>query len=110
MTSIRCCSTCSVARFPVPGAAMTNASPFTSTARRPNIEGPFQTEEVRLANRNSGILLETLRHEVTPAGLHYLLNHFDVPYVEGDAWQVEMAGHFDRPGAISLDDIRSFPE
>ena len=38
-------------------------------------------EEVRLANRNYGVLLEALRHDVTPTGLHYLLNHFDVPYV-----------------------------
>ncbi len=71
---------------------MSKANPFTSSERRPNIEGPFQAEEVRLANRNSGFLLEALRHDVTPAGLHYLLNHFDVPYVADGTWQVEVAG------------------
>ena len=71
---------------------MSQINPFESGERRPNIEGPFQPEEVQLANRNSGILLETLRHDVTPAGLHYLLNHFDVPYVADDTWQVEVAG------------------
>jgi DMSO/TMAO reductase YedYZ molybdopterin-dependent catalytic subunit len=88
---------------------MSQSNPFTASERRANIEGPFQREEVALANRNSGILLETLRHDVTPAGLHYLLSHFDVPYVAGDTWQVEVAGRVDRPGSISLDEIRSFP-
>lgn len=88
---------------------MTSANPFTASERRPNIEGPFESEEVRLANRNSGILLETLRHDVTPAGLHYLLNHFDVPYVPGDDWRVELAGQFAKGGSISLNEIRQFP-
>ena len=88
---------------------MSQIDPFEPGERRPNIEGPFQLEEVQLANRNSGILLETLRHDVTPAGLHYLLNHFDVPYVADDTWQVEVAGRVAKPSSIPLDDIRSFP-
>ena len=62
---------------------MSKSDPFTSSERRPHTEGLLHAEEVRLANRNSGMLLEALRHDVTPAGLHYLLNHFDVPYVAG---------------------------
>ena len=58
----------------------------------------FIGEEVGLANRNYGILLEALRHDVTPTGLHYLLNHFDVPYVPDAGWQVEIAGRVGRPG------------
>ncbi|MBX9589921.1 MAG: sulfite oxidase [Hyphomonadaceae bacterium] len=88
---------------------MSQANPFTSTARRPHIEGPFQPEEMRLANRNSGLLLEALRYDVTPTGLHYQLNHFDVPYVADDAWQVEVAGRVARPASISLDEICTFP-
>ena len=88
---------------------MSQIDPFEPGERRPNVEGPFQPEELQLASRNSGILLETLRHDVTPAGLHYLLNHFDVPYVAGDTWQVEAAGRVSKPASISLDDIRSFP-
>ena len=72
--------------------SMADTNPFHSTERRPHIEGPYQLEEVRLANRNYGILLEALRHDVTPTGLHYLLNHFDVPYVPDSRWQVEVAG------------------
>jgi DMSO/TMAO reductase YedYZ molybdopterin-dependent catalytic subunit len=88
---------------------MSISSPFEETARRPHVDGPFSAEEVRLANRNSGILLETLRHDVTPAGLHYLLNHFDVPYVADERWKVEVAGCVRRSLSLGLDDIRQLP-
>ena len=88
---------------------MSAPNPFQSTERRPSIEGPFQPEELQLTNRNSGILLEALRYDVTPAGMHYLLNHFDVPYIPDDKWQVEVTGRVARPGVISIDDIRKFP-
>jgi DMSO/TMAO reductase YedYZ molybdopterin-dependent catalytic subunit len=88
---------------------MSQTNPFTSSERRANIEGFFQPEEVALANRNSGILLETLRHDVTPVGLHYLLNHFDVPYVADSKWDVEIGGRVAKPGATSLDEVRAFP-
>jgi DMSO/TMAO reductase YedYZ molybdopterin-dependent catalytic subunit len=89
---------------------MTTPNPFTNTERRPHVDGPFHHNEVALANRNSGILLEALRHDVTPVGLHYLLNHFDVPYVPDDAaWQVEIAGRVNAPAQLSLADIRRLP-
>jgi DMSO/TMAO reductase YedYZ molybdopterin-dependent catalytic subunit len=88
---------------------MLDPSPFTNTARRPAVEGPFHQHEVGLAIRNSGILLEALRHDVTPVGLHYLLSHFDVPYVPDGNWQVEIAGRLRRPGAIALDEIKRLP-
>ncbi len=78
---------------------------------RTHTDGAFTREEVRLANRNSGILLETLRHDVTPAGMHYLLNHFDVPYIEhGSAWAITIAGHVRTPIKVSLDDIKRAPQ
>ena len=53
---------------------------FERFQSRPDTEdGVFSHDEVRLANRNSGLLLESLHHDVTPTGLHYLLIHFDVP-------------------------------
>lgn len=36
-------------------------------------------EELQLAARNHGLPLEALRYDVTPAGLHYLLIHYDIP-------------------------------
>ena len=88
---------------------MAHADPFQSTERRPSVEGPYLLEEVHLANRNHGILLEALRHDVTPTGLHYLLNHFDVPYVTGDRWRVEVTGSVAQPATVSLDEIMALP-
>ena len=39
-------------------------------------------EELSLAARNHGLPLEALRHDITPAGLHYLLIHYDIPVVD----------------------------
>jgi DMSO/TMAO reductase YedYZ molybdopterin-dependent catalytic subunit len=89
---------------------MPGSDPFLDTQRRPHLEGPFDPAEVRLANRNSGILLETLRHDLTPAGLHYLLNHFDVPYVpDGADWTVEIGGRVRTPVTLPLGEIKAMP-
>ncbi len=42
----------------------------------------FTPVELAQATRNSGLPLEALRYDVTPLGLHYLLSHFDIPYVD----------------------------
>ena len=57
-------------------------------SRRAPIAGRFTAEEVALAARNRGMPLEALRHDVTPAGLHYLLIHFDIPAADEHAWQL----------------------
>jgi DMSO/TMAO reductase YedYZ molybdopterin-dependent catalytic subunit len=88
---------------------MADTDPFQSTARRPSVEGSYLLEEVQLANRNYGIPLEALRHDVTPTGLHYLLNHFDVPYVPDGQWQVEVTGCVAQPATVSLDEITALP-
>ncbi|MEZ5843002.1 MAG: sulfite oxidase [Hyphomicrobiaceae bacterium] len=86
------------------------AYPITEPPKRHHSPGPFEREEVRLANRNSGTLLEMLRHDVTPIGLHYLLIHFDVPYVASAAdWTVKVGGRVQRPISVSLDEIKSWP-
>lgn len=79
-------------------------------ARPKTQDGVFSEDEVRLANRNSGILLETLRHDVTPTGLHYLLIHFDVPYIDTDLHRLEFADGFENSFTLSLDDIRELPQ
>lgn len=73
--------------------------------------GGFSRHEVELANRNSGILLEALRHDVTPVGLHYLLVHFDVPYVAPETeWSLSITGRVNHPQRWTLDALRGFPE
>jgi DMSO/TMAO reductase YedYZ molybdopterin-dependent catalytic subunit len=93
--------------LPMP-SAITN--PFFNPAARHHEDGLFHREEVALANRNSGILLETLRHDVTPQGMHYLLNHFDVPFVPDPAdWAVRISGAVASPLTVSLDEIKRLP-
>jgi DMSO/TMAO reductase YedYZ molybdopterin-dependent catalytic subunit len=81
--------------------------PIFNPERRDPTWGDFSQEEVRLANRNSGTLLETLRHDVTPAGLHYLLIHFDVPYVPvAHDWMLVIGGCVERPLTLTLDELK----
>ncbi len=85
--------------------------PFFNPAKPPLTEGEFSRNEVRLANRNQGTLLEALRYDLTPAGLHYLLIHFDVPFVASpEDWTLSISGLVDRPLTLSLADLKQRPE
>src|SRR5215217_2600033 len=64
-------------------------------------------DELRLAARNHGLPLEAVRHPITPAGLHYLLIHYDIPAVDPDSFRLEIAGAVDQPLTLSLDDLRA---
>src|SRR5258706_208368 len=76
---------------------------------RPPIVGRYTQEELALAARNSGMPLEALRYDVTPAGLHYLLIHFDIPAADAAAWRLRIDGLVSRPQAFSLADLRRMP-
>ncbi len=71
--------------------------------------GSFLPEEVQLALRNRGMPLEGLRYPITPAGMHYLLVHFDIPAVEADAWRLEVGGLVARRLKLTLEEIRRRP-
>src|SRR5262249_7920108 len=88
---------------------MATGNPFLSTERRPHVDGPFDAYGVGLTNRNPGIPLEALRHDVSPVGLHYLLTHFDIPYVPEDDWQIEIAGRVRTALALPIQDIKALP-
>jgi DMSO/TMAO reductase YedYZ molybdopterin-dependent catalytic subunit len=77
--------------------------------RRPPIVGRYLQDEVALANRNSGMPLEALRYDVTPAGLHYLLIHFDIPDLDAAAWRLRVGGLVSRPLEIGLAELRRMP-
>lgn len=62
-------------------------------------------DELRLAARNHGMPLEALRYDVTPAGLHYLLIHWDIPMVDPDSWVLEVDGSVRRPVRIDLETL-----
>ena len=69
----------------------------------------FTREEVQLALRNRGMPLEGLRYAITPTGMHYLLVHFDIPWVDSDEWRIKVGGLVSRPLSLTLDDIRERP-
>ena len=86
-------------------------NPFKPYTNKPQTtDGIFSQTEVGLANRNSGMLLETLALDVTPTGVHYLLNHFDVPLLDANDHQLTFSGAFDAPYSLDLNEIKSLPQ
>ncbi|WP_327721257.1 sulfite oxidase [Streptomyces sp. NBC_00490] len=68
-------------------------------------------DELALATRNHGLPLEALRHDLTPPGLHYVLTHYDIPYVpDAAAWQLTLGGLVRRPLRLDLAGLRAFPQ
>ena len=65
--------------------------------------------ELRLATRNHGLPLEALAYDLTPAGLHYLLVHYDVPVVDETSWRLTVDGGTERRLSLSLDQLRARP-
>ena len=97
--------------FAGPGHVNNLNHPFFNPGKKPLTEGDFSRNEVRLANRNPGTLLEALRYDVTPAGLHYLLIHFDVPFVPSQKdWELQIGGLVERPITLSMDQVQKMPE
>jgi sulfane dehydrogenase subunit SoxC len=66
-------------------------------------------EELQLAARNHGLPLEALRYPVTPAGLHYVLTHYDIPAVDPVSWRLGVTGDVRREVSLTLDEIRARP-
>ena len=78
-------------------------------SRRPPIAGRYTAEELALAARNRGMPLEALRHELTPAGLHYLLVHFDIPLLDGNTWTLSINGLVNQRLTLGLQEIKRLP-
>ncbi|WP_239076600.1 sulfite oxidase [Actinocatenispora rupis] len=70
---------------------------------------PIGPDELRLATRNHGMPLEALRYDVTPPGLHYVLVHYDIPYVEPGGWRLTVDGAVRRPVALTAAELRARP-
>ncbi|MEX0989984.1 MAG: sulfite oxidase [Actinomycetota bacterium] len=69
----------------------------------------ISVEELQLATRNHGMPLEALRYDLTPAGMHYLLIHYDVPEVDPATWSLRIDGGVDRPATFDLAALRARP-
>src|SRR5437762_1757444 len=74
-----------------------------SLAEDPNVT----LEELQLATRNHGMPLEGLRYDVTPAGMHYLLIHFDIPQARPEAWRLTVDGRVRAPLDLGLRDLQA---
>ena len=72
-------------------------------------DGPLTVEELRLASRNHALPLEALGSDVTPAGLHYVVVHFDIPTIDAGQWRLRLGGAVRRPLELTLDAIRTRP-
>src|SRR3954466_11826450 len=59
-------------------------------------------DELGLAARNHGFPLEMLREPVTPAGLHYLLIHFDIPAIDVATWRLQIGD-----ASFGLDELKA---
>jgi len=66
-------------------------------------------DELALAARNHGMPLEAMRYDLTPAGLHYLLVHYDIPAVDATSWRLHVGGMVANPLSLDLDEIRARP-
>ena len=56
----------------------------------------ISVDELQLATRNNGMPLEALDWSLTPAGLHYLLIHYDIPHVDSATWSLQVGGRVGR--------------
>ena len=72
-----------------------------------NTTPEFSREEVGLALRNPGMQLEGLRYQITPVGMHYLLIHFDIPYLDPATYELPVKGRVRNPLRLTLEDIRA---
>lgn len=69
----------------------------------------FYKEELQLALRNRGMLLEGLRYPITPTGMHYLLIHYDIPEVNVHEWRLKVGGLVSKSLSLTLGEIQKRP-
>jgi DMSO/TMAO reductase YedYZ molybdopterin-dependent catalytic subunit len=82
-------------------------SDVSTPSRVAEADEGISADELGLAARNHGMPLEALRYDLTPAGLHYLLIHYDIPFVPSLSLSVD--GSVASPMTLTLDDLRAMP-
>jgi DMSO/TMAO reductase YedYZ molybdopterin-dependent catalytic subunit len=88
---------------------MTLSAEFSGPSRIAAADEGIGLDELALAARNHGMPLEALRYDLTPAGLHYLLIHYDIPAVDLAGWRLTVDGRVATPLSLSLADLRARP-
>ncbi|MCU1553826.1 MAG: sulfite oxidase, partial [Arthrobacter sp.] len=92
-------------------SSLTTRRPAERLAPHPGepSHGPLTAEELQLAVRNHSMPLEALRNDTTPPGLHYLLNHFDIPFIDAEHWHLRIGGAVERAVELNLKALRRAP-
>jgi DMSO/TMAO reductase YedYZ molybdopterin-dependent catalytic subunit len=80
---------------------------ISTPARVAGPEEGISRDELQLATRNHGMPLESLRWEITPPGLHYLLIHYDIPAIDPTSFELVIDGLVETSLSLDLDAIRS---
>jgi len=88
---------------------MTTVDSVSKPSRLAEPDEGISEEELRLAGRNHSMPLEALHYDVTPAGMHYLLTHYDIPAIVPDSHTLIFDGLVERPMTVSLDDLKARP-
>src|SRR5947199_6135952 len=71
---------------------------------------PEQRKVVTAAPENSETPLESVRSWVTPTRLFFVRNHFPIPEIDVDRWQLSVAGSVRRPRQWTWDELTALPE
>lgn len=90
-----------------------NNVPETPTADRPppQVYGrSISDPELALAFRRHGMPPEFLRDDITPLGVHYLLNHFSIPELSADDYLIAIGGRVQTPRKVSLSELQGRQE
>ena len=88
---------------------MSTAAEYSTGSRIAAPDEGIGLDELGLAARNHGMPLEALRYDVTPAGLHYLLVHYDIPAIDPATWRLRVDGAVRRPLDLDLAALRARP-
>src|SRR5688572_32155098 len=95
--------------MPKGSAVTSDLESISSSARVASPEEGISPDELQLAARNHGMPLESLRWDITPPGLHYLLTHYDIPDIDPITFELVVDGFVDTPLSLDLEAIRSRP-
>ncbi|WP_328320383.1 sulfite oxidase [Kribbella sp. NBC_00382] len=80
---------------------------FSSKGRLADTGEGITGDELQLAARNHGMPLEALRYDLTPAGLHYVLVHYDIPAASAANWRLTVDGCVEQPLSFGMTELRA---
>jgi len=70
----------------------------------------FTAMEVTLKSRCHGQQLEGLQYPITPAGMHYLLIHYDIPKIDEETYELRIEGKVKNKLRLNMKNIRARPK